>query len=115
MLSLVRRHQISIAPYRAIPHSVRWYADAVKIRMSLASGLPVITTHIPPMGKEAQGLGAGMVVQDNIDQLANAIIKIFQDQKLYFKMRKNAIAAAKNNTWDNSYTNALKDMGITVF
>lgn len=114
MLNLVRNHQISIAPYRAIPHSVRWYADAVKIRTSLACGLPVVTTQVPPMGKEAERLGAGMVVKDNIDQLANAVSKIFQDEKLYLKMRKNAISAAKNNTWENSYANALRDMGITV-
>ena len=113
MLDIVRHHRISIAPYRAIPNSVRWYADAVKIRMSLACGLPVIATQVPPMGKEAQKLGAGLIVQDNVDALANAVIKILSDEKIYLKMRKNAIKAAKNNTWDNSYANALKDMGIT--
>lgn len=114
MLDLVRHHQITIAPYRAIPNSVRWYADAVKIRMSLACGLPVITTHIPPMGKEAERKGAGMVVQDDVNQLADAVIKVFSNETLYKKMRNNAIKAAKENTWENSYTNALKDMGITV-
>lgn len=114
MLDLVRHHRISIAPYRAITNSVRWYADAVKIRTSLACGLPVVTTQVPPMGKEAERLGAGIAVRDNVDQLANAVIKIFLDGKLYLKMRNNAIKASKNNTWENSYTNALKDMGITV-
>lgn len=114
MLDLVRQHQISIAPYKALSNSVRWYADAVKIRTSLACGLPVITTQVPPMGKEANRLGAGLVTKDNVDELANAVITIFSDKKLYLKMRKNAIKAAKNNTWENSYTNALKDMGITV-
>ena len=114
MLDLVRHHRITIAPYRAIPYSVRWYADAVKIRSSLACGLPVITTQVPPMGKEAERLGAGIVVQDNVNDLANAVIQVFLDQKKYLKMRANAIKAAKNNTWENSYTNALKAMGISV-
>ena len=114
MLDIVRHHSISIAPYRAIPNSVRWYADAVKIRTSLACGVPVVATHVPPMGREAERLGAGVVVKDNVKQLADAIIKIFSDEKLYLQMRKNAIKAAKNNTWDNSYTNALKSMGISI-
>ncbi|OGY12683.1 MAG: hypothetical protein A3A58_00270 [Candidatus Blackburnbacteria bacterium RIFCSPLOWO2_01_FULL_41_27] len=114
MLDIVRHHRISIAPYQAFPNSVRWYADAVKIRTSMACGLPVITTHIPPMGREAEKNGAGIVVKDDVRELANAVIKVFSDEKLYLKMRKNAIAAAKDNTWENSYTNALKSMGVSV-
>lgn len=114
MLEIVRQHKISIAPYKAVPGSVRWYADAVKIRTSLTCGLPVVTTHVPPMGKEAEKAGAGIVVQDKVDQLASAIIKIFSNDKLYLKMRKNAIAAARENTWKNSYSNALKAMGISI-
>lgn len=114
MLDIVRHHRISIAPYQAFPNSVRWYADAVKIRTSMACGLPVITTHIPPMGREAEKNGAGIVVKDNVGQLADAVIKVFSNESLYKKMRENAIKAAKDNTWENSYTNALRDMGITV-
>ena len=114
MLDIVRHHSISIAPYRAIPNSVRWYADAVKIRTSLACGVPVVATHVPPMGREAERLGAGVVVKDSVKQLADAIIKIFSDEKLNLQMRISAIKAAKNNTWDNSYTNALKSMGISI-
>src|SRR3989344_7400971 len=72
MLDIVRRSRVSIAPYRAIENSVRWYADAVKIRTSLACGVPVIATQVPPMGKEAERQGAGMVVEDNVEQLADA-------------------------------------------
>lgn len=114
MLDIVRHHRVSIAPYQSFPNSVRWYADAVKIRTSFACGLPVITTHIPPMGKEAERQGAGIVVRDNVNQLADAVIKVFSDKTLYKKMRGNAIKAAKDNTWENSYTNALRAMGIKV-
>lgn len=114
MLDLVRHHRISIAPYRRIPNSVRWYADAVKIRISFACGVPVITTQVPPMGREAKRLGAGIVVKDEVNQLANAVIKIFTNKKMYLKMRQNAINSARENTWENSYTNALKSMDISV-
>ena len=112
LFDLVRQHWLSVAPYKAIPNSVRWYADAVKIRMSMACGLPVITTQVPPNGKLAEKAGAGIITKDNPEDIANALIKIFSDKNLYLKMRRNAITSAKENTWENSYTNALKKMGL---
>ena len=114
LYKLVRKHRLSIAPYRAISNSVRWYADAVKIRMSLACGLPVVTTQVPPNGKLVQEKGGGVIAKDNPNSLAEAVIKIFSNKGQYLKMRKAAIVAAKENTWENSYTNALRDMGIKI-
>ena len=112
LYGLVRKHWLSVAPYKAIPNSVRWYADAVKIRMSLACGLPVVTTQVPPNGKLVQDAGAGVVTKDNSKDLSKAVINIFSNKKLYLKMRNAAISAAKKNTWENSYSNALKQMGL---
>lgn len=112
LFGLVREHWLSIAPYKAILNSVRWYADAVKIRMSLACGLPIITTQVPPNGKLAKDAGAGVITKDNSKDLSKAIINIFSNKKLYLKMRNAAILAAKKNTWENSYTNALRKMKL---
>jgi len=114
LYDLVRHHAISIAPYRAIPNSVRWYADAVKIRMSLACGVPVVTTKVPPMGKEAERFGAAISTKDNPHDLAKAVIEIFSHKNKYLKMRRSAITAAKENTWENSYSNALMRTGHLV-
>ena len=112
LFSLVRKHRILIASYKDVPGSVRRYADAVKIRMAMACGLPVITTQVPPNGKLAESAGAGIITKDNPEDLANAVIKIFFNKKQYLKMRSAAIATAKENTWENSYTNALQKMGL---
>ena len=110
---LVRKSAIGIAPYMSYPDSARWFGDATKIRLYLGAGLPVITTHVPPLGKEVEKTGAGIIVKDNEKELADAIIKVFSDKKLYSEMRKNAINFAKNNTWTNSYRNALEQMNIS--
>lgn len=112
LYELVRKHRILVAPYKAIAGSVRWYADAVKIRMALTCGLPVVTTQVPPNGKLAEKAGAGIITKDNPKDLANTVINIFSDNKRYLDMRKAAINAAKENTWENSYTNALKKMNL---
>lgn len=112
LFALVRKHSISVAPYKNTSGSVRKYADAVKIRMSIACGLPVVTTQVPPNGKLAQDVGAGIITKDRPKDIAKAIINIFSNSTLYRKMRLNAIKAAKKNTWENTYTNALRKMGL---
>ena len=108
----INKYAIGLAPYKAIPGSPRWWADATKIRLYLAAGLPVITTQVPPLGKELVDENAGLVVKDNPEELSRAIKKIFTDRELYFNLRKNAMKKAKGNTWENTYKNALSAMGF---
>lgn len=107
---LIQKFQIGIAPYLAIPGSHRWYADATKLRLYLATGLPVVTTPVPPLGKEIAQAGAAVVTKDNPQDFAKAVIKLLKDKNLYRKMRRAAKKYIKNNTWENTYTNALKAM-----
>lgn len=106
---IVSSCMVGIAPYRAIPGSIRWYADATKIRLYFAAGLPVITTLVPPLAKEAEKAGAIVIAKDTKKNLADAIKKVFSDNDLYQKMRKNAINFAQNNTWENTYEHAVRE------
>lgn len=107
---LIKRFCVGLAPYLAIPLSVRWYADATKLRLYMAAGLPIITTQVPPLGKEIAEAGAGLIAKDNEKDLAKNIIKMLENKKLYLKTRRAAIKYIKNNTWENVYTTALKKM-----
>lgn len=108
------KYAIGLAPYLAIPGSPRWWADATKIRLYLAAGLPVITTQVPPLGKEIEKDGAGIITKDNSNAIASSIIKLLKNKTLYSQMRKNAIKRAKDNTWENTYAQTLKKMGLVV-
>lgn len=110
--NIVKQSAIGLAPYMSYPDSARWFGDATKIRLYLGAGLPVITTHVPPLGREVEKYGAALIVRDNEEELANAVIKIFENVNLYEKMREKAINFAKNNTWENSYSEVFKKMGI---
>lgn len=109
---IIQKFQVGIAPYLAIPGSHRWYADATKLRLYLAAGLPVITTQVPPLGKEVAKAGAGLVTEDNEKEFAKAIIKLFGNKTLYQKTRQAAIKYIKNNTWENTYRQALEKIGM---
>jgi glycosyltransferase involved in cell wall biosynthesis len=110
----IRKYSLGLAPYKAIPGSPRWWADATKTRLYLAAGLPVVTTQVPPLGREIVQDGAGVVASDNKNDQARAIIKLLNSRSVYLNMRKNAIKRAKNNTWENTYSQALRKMGYSV-
>lgn len=107
MSRIVRRCYVGVAPYMAFPDSARWFGDAGKIRTYAASGLPIIASFVPPLGKKVEEKGAAIVVKDNKEDLASAVCKIFSDHKLYMRLRKNAIKFSKDNTWENSFKNAF--------
>lgn len=106
----VKHYQLSIAPYKKIIGSIRLYGDATKLRLYMASGLPVVSTDIPPLGKELAEKGAALIVKANKNAVANGIIEIFSDKKKYKIMAENAVSFAKDNLWENTYKKALKKM-----
>lgn len=109
---VAKKYMIGIAPYTAELSSPRWYADATKIRLYLGAGLPVVTTQVPPLGKELEKIRAGVVIKDNEQELAKAVVKIFSDPNHYAEMSRHAVEFAKYNTWENIYTSAIKKMKI---
>ena len=112
LINDLKQFMVGLAPYRAIPGSPRWWADATRIRLYLAAGLPVITTNVPPIAKELEQEKSGLVVKDNAQQFAQAIVSLLKNKTLYRKMRQNAIIQARNNTWDKVYSKTLKSMRV---
>lgn len=110
MLALLRQFYIGLAPYKDIKGSVRLFGDSLKLRAYMASGLPVITTEVPPLGKELKKIGSAVIVKDNVQELSLAIIDLFINPSKYTKLRNRAIAYGKNNTWENSFLGAFEQM-----
>ena len=110
MSKIISSCAVGLAPYRDIPGSIRRYADAGKIRAYCASGLPVISSQVPPLGLEVAEKGGAIIAHDDPKGFADAIIKVFKDEKLYLKLRANAIDFAKNSTWESTFSNAFKKM-----
>ncbi len=108
--NIVSECYVGLAPYRSFRESFRWFADAGKIRQYLASGLPVISTNVPPLGRAIVKKGAGILVNDNIDDFSRGIIRVLKDKKLYKTLSAKAEKISKNNTWNNVYLNALYEM-----
>ncbi len=114
MAKIVKRCYIGLAPYRSFPNSKRWYGDAGKIRQYVASGLPVVTTQVPPLGRDIIAQGAGIMTNDTEKDFASAIVTLLSDEMMYRKMAKAAVKISKDNTWTNVYTKAFNDVLSSV-
>jgi len=113
MAKIVRNSYLGLAPYRAGDTSSRWYGwygDAGKIRQYVASGLPVVTTQVPPLGAHIVGKGAGIMTKDTIKDFSDGIMKLLSDHTSYAKLTNAAEKISKDNTWENVYSKALRDM-----
>ena len=72
----------------------------LKILAAMASMTPVVTT---PIGSEGLGIkdGISMMVGNTAQELADRVIKILSDKKLYEKIAKNAKKIVDNKfTWE---------------
>lgn len=107
---LLRKFYLSIVPYPAVPGSPRYYADTNKIRVYAGAGLPIITTRVPPLGREAARRGAAIIVRDKAEDIADAVIKIFSNRKLYLKLREGSFKFARSSLWENSFDRAFAQM-----
>lgn len=110
MLSILRKFYIGLAPYKQILGSVRMFGDSLKLRYYMASGIPVITTPVPPLGKELEGKGSALIVSDDPKSLSKAIIELLSNKEKYKKLRSNAILYGSTNTWDNTFKYAFNQM-----
>jgi len=117
MAEMVSSSYIGVAPYRSGDSSARWYGwygDAGKIRQYLASGLPVVTTHVPPLGRFAAEKGAAVMKKDTVRDFSEGILTLLLDKKKYKELSQKAQELGKNNTWENSYNKALQKMKMSL-
>lgn len=106
----INKYSIGLAPYLNSIGSHRKFGDATKLRLYMGAGVPVITTDVPPLGKQISLFGAGIITDDNAESLARSVIELFTNKNKSLFLRKKSIELAKNNTWENTYSNAISRM-----
>lgn len=105
--SILCRCALGIAPYFPSPYSITRGSDPTKPKMYLACGLPVIITKVPPIAFEIEKNKAGLAIDYSKEKLANAILRLLNDEKLYLECRRNALEMAKQFDWTNILNKAF--------
>jgi len=101
---------IGLAPYPDDNRTRKKFGDVIKIRMYFASGLPTISTNVPPVYKEIINEKLGIVVKKKlIKGFARNIIKLLSNKKKLRMLQKNVIHKSMNSSWDKTFTKALNN------
>jgi glycosyltransferase involved in cell wall biosynthesis len=100
---------IGLAPYPDTDVSTKKYGDVIKIRAAFACGLAVVSTYVPPASKEIREENLGIVTAVDAKEMAEAILKLCEDETLLRTCRENAIRKAKGHNWTAIYTRAVSE------
>ncbi|MBI5613785.1 glycosyltransferase [Candidatus Gottesmanbacteria bacterium] len=92
---------IGLAPYTPTPDSYTYFTDPGKPKLYLGCGLPVVITNVPPIAETIQFHHAGFMVEYQIKNISDSIIKLLTNEKLYSTYRRNALKLAKK--FDTNY------------
>jgi len=110
MVEQVLRHSaVGIAPYAPDPDSIKKFTDVTKPRMYMTCGMPVIITGVPPVAKEIAENRAGIVINYDKDELADAVIRILTDDELLREFRQNAVKLAFKYSWTDIFSRAFSE------
>lgn len=89
------------------------YSDS-RAKPYLARGVPVITTRVPPIAAEIEREDAGIVIDYDKDQLAEAILKLLSDDEFPRQCSENAVNLAQQCRADRVFSSAFQRMEIEV-
>lgn len=84
-----------------------YYADPIKIKEYLASGLPVILTDVPYNAREIEKRKCGIVVDYQKEEIAKRVIDLLGNERKLKEYRDNAVAFAKEFDWEIIFAKAL--------
>lgn len=98
---------VAVAPYVDSPDNYTRYTDPGKPKLYLGCGLPVVITNVPQIAREIKSKKAGLTVKYQTKSVADALIKLLSNDKLYLEYRKNAIELSKDYDTNSLIAKAL--------
>jgi len=107
---MVSRSALTLALYRKENDPFTYYADPGKLKVYLASGVPVLLTDLPAIARKIERAKAGLLVKYDHHSVARAIITLLKNPKELRNYRANARAFAKQFDWPTIFEKALRSV-----
>jgi glycosyltransferase involved in cell wall biosynthesis len=83
--------------------SFTYFADPGKIKLYLACGLPVLLSDVPYNALEIQNKKCGLIISEEKEMIANAVIELMSNQEKLKMYKENAYLYSKNFDWDRIF------------
>jgi len=107
--ALLSKCAVGLAVYEPYQDNFTWYTDPSKPKQYMACGLPVIITGKPEIADEIQNREMGVAIDYEKDKFVEAVTLLLNDDKFYFKCRKNAIDFVSGLEWSAVFGRAFKN------
>lgn len=102
--SQVAKSSAGIAPYiKSLDTFTQFGADPGKIKAYIACGLPVLLTDVSYNTKDVVNYGCGLIINENKEDIANAVVKIMRDGELNKKCRSRSLEYRKRFDYENIF------------
>jgi glycosyltransferase involved in cell wall biosynthesis len=105
---------VGVAPYDPQIASFSYFADPGKIRNYLGAGVPVVTTDVAYSAREIAARGAGLVVQYDAADLAEALLVILRDPVGHDAFRSAARALGAEADWPVLFDDAFAGLAAAT-
>lgn len=104
---------IGLAPYDPnLAGNFSNFADSAKIKTYLGCSLPVITTAVPPIAKDVEANGAGLVAKFSATDFASKIQGLWSDRSRYDQSRSAALKMGREFSWPRIFDRLLREEGL---
>ena len=98
---------LGIAPYVDDPENYTRFTDPGKPKLYLGCGLPVVITQVPKIADEIHKKRAGIKVTYDSKSIADSIIKLISNDRIYEEFRRSAIDLSKKYDTNSLIASAL--------
>jgi glycosyltransferase involved in cell wall biosynthesis len=112
LLRRIARCAVALAPYPDVPENFTRYTDPGKPKAYLSAGLPVILTDVPEVAQQIEQAGCGLVVKDDPDSIAQAILKFLKDDLFWRRCREQTKVLAQSYRWESVFETAFRAMEL---
>lgn len=104
---------IGLAPYDPnVTGNFSNFADSAKIKTYLGCSLPVVTTAVPPIAKDLEAKGAGLVADFSATDFATKIQQLWSDDKKYRQARDAALKMGIEFSWPRIFDRLVREEGL---
>lgn len=108
----VRRFRVGLAPYSPRGDTVKRFAGVARPWTYIANGVPPVMTRVPYDAEEIERSGAGIIIDYQPDQLAEAILRLLTDEDLHEACRQRGLALVRSRAPQPVFAAMLTRLGL---
>ncbi|MFP4467188.1 MAG: glycosyltransferase family 4 protein [Candidatus Goldiibacteriota bacterium] len=110
LFKFIPHQRIGLAPYIDDSNNYTWYADPTKPKEYLGCGLPLVITDVPWIAEEVRKRPMGITCRYEKSSIADACVKLLDDDVFYEKCLDNALKFASRLNWSVVYDEVFGKM-----